>query len=377
MIASSFLAYSWVPVTGLARGVQFCSFLYFIIISIVKAERVSVPVLCAVLVFFVLLIIQQINNFTGLIYIIYALVTIAGCYCARKQVDFEKSIFASLIVARILMLVSVFAVFFYPLGATSNIHGDISLQFGSQLRGAFNTVNYFYTFLPLYFFSLMFSIQLNLTKFNLVDATIIILLLLAIFQYPLVNRTFLLSIFIFLIASFNYKKRIHWLVMIILFLGSSFLFFYLSFELDSVFKTVDFLEFGIFGNRTYIWYYALQSVLENKLYFHGAGIGVEKNMLGEYYIEKGNEMHAHSSLFSAIIELGLFTGSLTILFLLSLGFINAVKIRRRLSVRADIFLMVLLPFIFFDTSIQKPTNFLFPYFFLFFIFIGISKKHEK
>ena len=242
LIACSFLVYTWLPATELARGIQICCFFYFIFISIVTGEKVSVPIICSIIMFSVLLLIQQINNFPGLIYMIYTLVTVAGCYAARKQVDFEKLIIVSLIIARIFMLVSVFSIFFYPLEATSNIHGDISLKFGSQLRGAFNTVNYFYNFLPIYFFSLMFSIQLNLTKFKFIDATIFVLLLIAIFQYPLVNRTFILSLLIFLIASFNYKNRFHWLIIFTLLLGGIYLFSKLSLELNPSLRLLTFMS---------------------------------------------------------------------------------------------------------------------------------------
>ena len=124
------------------------------------------------------------------------IIVLAIEYMITRNVSIEDRLKVIFKVLRLFFLLSIFA---YVLGdsrVSDNIFGNDSLLFGNAFGGVFESVNYFYFFLFIYQFVLL--IQNNSFKKNFFDLFIIgIIYSIILIVFPQINRTFILSNFIF------------------------------------------------------------------------------------------------------------------------------------------------------------------------------------
>lgn len=261
---------------------------------------------------------------------------------------------------RILMILSIFAFMFFRNYAFDNIFGNDELSYGFQLTGIFSTANYFFMALVIFIFSLIATHKKYKDMIDFFDLLILMIIIGYIISYPLVNRTALIALAVLFIIYF---PRMFFLSTILgLVVATT-----IQFELSDIIKIKDIVEHGIFGNRALLWDAALKSLNNDTTLFFGYGVGNEVNYLNPIVGKYGfKDLHAHSTIFSSIIELGLFK---SLIFFSMIAILAAVSFSRDRDEGKNLkfFVVILIPFIIFDTTLLKSTNILFlPL--LFFIF---------
>ena len=211
-----------------------------------------------------------------------------------------------------------------------------------------------------------------------ITLVLISIILMQIFNYPLVNRTAILAIVTYILVRFLGFK-------ITLVLGLSLLTLLPAiiqlvselFDDNRIIKVTDFARYGIFGNRTIVWIAAIEALFRDNLFFTGYGLGNDVVALSRENTEKFKGLHAHSVIFSGILEFGLLPFKLFLFFTLLLIYVGLRKIQdRKLKIKAIAFISTLFVLGLFDTLYLKPTNPLFAIFWLFIISINQKTKRR-
>ena len=149
---------------------------------------------------------------------------------------------------------------------------------------------------------------------------------------------------------------------------------YYGIDLELIFKFKDLIEYGLLGNRAQLWAAALSSVFDNSVLIFGFGVGNEIDFLQRSMSNSNyKNLHAHSSVFSSLIELGVFKFFIfwVVIFLCILA--NMYRMNT-IQMQSFLLLVVFIPAIFFDTVILKSTNILFLPFFLLY---STWKEYER
>jgi O-antigen ligase len=359
------LGATWIPFSSTFR---IFAFLIAFIYVIFKINKYNFLFLFFILLFIVnfILSINHFNSIRSLIILIPVL------YC---EYYFSKSLntYSRLIsISSVLRLFTLASLFFYYLGdnrVIDNVYGVDGYYFGNQFSGIFESVNYFY-----FYFFIFISTNIILYKtykyWSLLNIILIFLLsAIIILNFPSINRTFLLAFTFFLMTIFDNKifKYFFYLTFFILIV---FFFSNLEFEyLESFgFKTKDFIEYGIFGNRSDLWLGVLNIIKSNYYYLHGSGYGNEVESIKSLRLLDFDNLHAHNTYFSILLEFGVIP-SLIILFII---FSKIYKVLKQHKHLISLFISFFI-FSFFDSVFKggfNPGHFLF---FTLFVFNGISK----
>ena len=241
--------------------------------------------------------------------------------------------------------------------SVDNIFGDDDAKFGFQLSGILASSNYFYLTVLLYISSILIAKRYQKDLVSLIDLLLIILTIIFIIQYPLVNRT-ALATFVLFMMFFSVKS-----LFLFTFLTIGIISYY-GIDLELIFKFKDLIEYGLLGNRAQLWAAALSSVFDNSVLIFGFGVGNEIDFLQRSMSNSNyKNLHAHSSVFSSLIELGVFKFFIfwVVIFLCILA--NMYRMNT-IQMQSFLLLVVFIPAIFFDTVILKSTNILFlPFFY--------------
>lgn len=307
------------------------------------------------------------------------IIVLAIEYMITRNVSIEDRLKVIFKVLRLFFLLSIFA---YVLGdsrVSDNIFGNDSLLFGNAFGGVFESVNYFYFFLFIYQFVLL--IQNNSFKKNFFDLFIIgIIYSIILIVFPQINRTFILSNFIFLYFYFfkeYFSVKFKLIISAILF---AIVISAIQIESDLLtiygIKIADILEYGIFGNRTILWNTSIEAMIDNNYIFYGNGLGNQKLMLANYDLTGFEGLHAHSTYFGVLLDFGLLPS------ILILGFIFFASIKNLLRYR-DIYNIDLIPLFFglmvfsiFDSIFIEGFNVGHFIIFTLFVFSGLLPKQK-
>ena len=362
----NFLCYSWIPLAELAR--LLC--LIFLTLSIKPSKQ---KLTSTRIFFFVAFMIwscaslwSPTNTLMSVFYTIYSVIIMAYVIMINNQYN-KLEIFVCLKNSlRTIMILSIISIIIFPDISKDNIFGGTIAGLGDQLTGIISTSNYFYMLLCFYIVSIIITKDVQTKKIEIIDLCAILLLIILITKNPLVNRISLATLILFL--CYYYKLVA---ILFIAIIGSILL--YADIDFENLFKITDLVKFGILGNRGELWSNSISESLNNNLIFFGAGIGNEINFLSDSMVYSNYKgLHAHSTIFSSLIELGLFKAFIYLFFIMVIVIYNLYYDKDNWKILFPI-LLTSIPFIIFDTTIQKPTNILFLPFFLLLAVPGYKK----
>lgn len=358
----NFLCYSWLPFSDIFRGLLFI----LILMKAAMSSRVTSDLkfyFIFILAWCSVLLITPHSTFLSIGYVLHfalSLCAMAVISLNYSKQDIFRSFFYSL---RILSFLHILSLILFREFSVDNIFGDDDAKFGFQLSGILASSNYFYLTILLYISSILIAKRYQKDLVSYIDLLLIILTIIFIIQYPLVNRT-ALATFVLFMMFFSVKS-----LFLFTFLTIGIISYY-GVDLELIFKFKDLIEYGLLGNRAQLWAAALSSVFDNSVLIFGFGVGNEIDFLQRSMSNSNyKNLHAHSSVFSSLIELGVFKFFIfwVVIFLCILA--NMYRMNT-IQMQSFLLLVVFIPAIFFDTVILKSTNILFLPFFLLFILPG-------
>ena len=306
-----------------------------------------------------LLVIILLHNFIFSIDIINtSYVTLITILVLFNEYVFSKklNVLNKLIIIRnCLRVFLIISMIFYLIGdsrVSDNIFGYDYLDYGNSFSGIFESVNYFFLFFLIYI-AIFFLINRISSSSKKIDLLITALIFLVVFlKFQNINRTFILGLFIFFTTFFwKYKfSRIIFFSSIIL----SILFFsVLNLEILDQYgiKTKDFVQYGIFGNRTLLWQTIIDILNNGNYLFSGVGFSNEVENLNNLNIPGFENLHAHNTYLTLAHEFGIVFSLLLLIIVLYFSH----KTIKRYNYLLPLFLVIVI-FSFFDSLFIQGFN---------------------
>ena len=347
------LGSTWLDYSSLFR---FFGFLIVFPIAIYKFKlpKKNLIILSILIFIFSLNLFFSINYSNSLYAFSLIILVLLNEYVFSRDLKISQKLLVIKNCLRIFMILSILAYLIGDNRVSDNIYGNDELSFGNAFSGVFESVNYFYLFFLIYI-SLLFLVKspkINFKYLNIDYFVILIITAIIVFKFQNINRAFILGLLIFFVSYYWTNKYIKFLFFTsIIFSSIYFTVLDLDFLSQYGIKTKDFLEYGIFGNRTSLWNTVFEIIGNLSYVFSGVGISNETLSLSSFNIIGFENLHAHNTYLTLFHEFGFLFGFI-LLFLILIISMRTVRNNKFLLPLS----LIIIIFSFFDSLYMQGFN---------------------